>query len=139
MESTHNSDKYYTNVRHPFNLSLLMFIKMSCPLNTMILFCVSEFYNKKGTLNVVPIYIYVFIKTTQRVQLGGHKKSTVSVLRSLKEYCNQTMCFAHFYHPRMRIGNNFIRVCLSVCLCICLSVCLSICLSVCLCVCLFRL
>ena len=37
----------------------------------------------------------------------------------------------YFYHPRMRIGNNFIRVCLSVCLCVCVSVCLSVSVSVC--------
>ena len=32
-----------------------------------------------------------------------------------------------FYHPRMRVGNVFGRVCLCVCLCVCLSVCVSVC------------
>ena len=43
------------------------------------------------------------------------------------------------YHPRMRIGNNFIRVCLSVCLSICLCVCPSVYVSVNLSVCLLGL
>ena len=30
------------------------------------------------------------------------------------------------YHPHMRIGNNFSRVCLSVCLYVCVSVCVSV-------------
>ena len=34
------------------------------------------------------------------------------------------------YHPRMRVGNVFGRVCL----CVCVSVCVSVCLSVCPCV-----
>ena len=42
----------------------------------------------------------------------------------------------YFYHPRMRVGNVFGRVCLSVCLSVCPSVCLSVCLSVCPSVCL---
>ena len=40
-----------------------------------------------------------------------------------------------YYHPRMRVGNVFGRVCLSVCPSVCLSVCLSVRLSVCLSVC----
>ena len=32
----------------------------------------------------------------------------------------------NFYHPRMRVGNVFGRVCLSVCLSVCPSVCLSV-------------
>ena len=35
-----------------------------------------------------------------------------------------------YYHPRMRIGNNFTQVCLCVSLFVCLCVCLCFCLSV---------
>ena len=35
-------------------------------------------------------------------------------------------CGMHYYHPRMRVGNVFGRVCLSVCPPVCPSVCLSV-------------
>ena len=35
-----------------------------------------------------------------------------------------------YYHPRIRVGNVFSRVCLSVCLSVSLSICLSMCISV---------
>ena len=34
-----------------------------------------------------------------------------------------TNLILHFYHPRMRVGNNFSWVCLFVCLCFCLCIC----------------
>ena len=48
---------------------------------------------------------------------------------------SQVVVNPNLYHPRMRIGNNFSRVCLCVCVSVCVSVCPSVCLSVCLSVC----
>ena len=67
-----------------------------------------------------------------------NKSKTWILTQNLKHHESLvTLVLEHlnFYHPRMRVGNVFGRVCLSVCPCVCLCVCPS----VRLCVCLFRL
>ena len=56
--------------------------------------------------------------------------AVIKIVRLVPEAENNHSKCKDYYHPRMRVGNVFGRVCLSVCLSICVSVCPSVCLSV---------